>query len=255
MEIKRDSNAFSQFEKHYWAYYRELENDFLSLRKYISICKDNFSTFSIEILKLYQAACSEIDVVGKAMASMHNPDFKPDDKKNTIYKWWYEIQDSFMLTEPPFTPINARSFPIQIGLCDYKCTLLNEESLQPWIGFSVALDKTKNGKTIHKLTKNSKVPSWWSDYNSVKHTRTSLTTDGNGKINYTKANLGNLCNAMAALYTLEKSVMDSIGTRDDFDRFMDYSLLFVKETRYTWAEMDQLFKLNFKNTTEKAYTG
>lgn len=238
MAIIRNTNDFVQFEKNYWTYYRELENDFLSMRKYISICKDNFCTYSIEILKLYQAVCSEIDVVGKAMAKMLNSTFKPEDTNNNIYKWWYEIQDSFLLTEAPFTPINPTSKPVRIGLRDYKCYLLNEETLQPWQSFKIV--KQKTDKWRYSNATGSRTPKWWSDYNSVKHTRTSLTSDGNGKMNYSKANLGNLCNAFAALFILEKAVIDSIGTKDDLDRFMDHSRLFVNETRYTESEMNQL---------------
>lgn len=84
MEIQRDSDLFKAFSKNYLEYFLELEREFLQTRKYVEFCKDNNATFSIEYLKLYQAVCSEIDVVGKAMAKVANDAFKPDDKQNNI---------------------------------------------------------------------------------------------------------------------------------------------------------------------------
>ena len=243
MDINRNTDTFAHFEKNYWAYYRELENDFLTLRKYVSICEDNFSTYSIEILKLYQAVCSEIDVIGKAMAKLQNADFKPEDKQNNILKWWLEIQDTFLVTEPPFSYINHSPLPIRISLREYQCRLLDSITLQPWRGFRT--EESNSKRRIIRNAENSITPGWWSDYNKVKHTRTSLVSEETDKTNYSKANLGNLCNAFAALYILEKSVIDSVGTKDDLDRFLDYSRLFVKPSRYTMSEMDELMSTTY----------
>ena len=100
---------FKAFIKNYWKYFRELEGEFLQTRKYVEFCEENNATFSIEYLKLYQAVCSEIDVVGKAMAKVANDSFKPDDKQNNIYKWWFEIQDVFLLMDGPFTYMNPNA--------------------------------------------------------------------------------------------------------------------------------------------------
>lgn len=243
MEITRSTDTFTHFEKNYWDYYRELENDFLLLRKYISICKDNFNTYSIEILKLYQAVCSEIDVLGKAMAKLHNAKFKPEDKKNNILKWWFEIQDSFLVTEPPFSYNNQTALPKRIGLREYQCRLFDSIILQPWRAFTT--EESDSKRKIFRNAKGSQTPSWWSDYNKVKHTRTSLIPEEKDKTNYSKANLGNLCNSFAALYIIEKAVIDSVGTKDDLDRFLDHSRLFVKPSRYSMAEMDKLASVTF----------
>lgn len=42
----------------------------------------------MEYLKLFQAVCSEIDVVGKALASIVDSSFKPT-KDSGINEWWY----------------------------------------------------------------------------------------------------------------------------------------------------------------------
>lgn len=244
MEIKRDTGLFKQFLRNYWEYYRELEKDFLSIRKYVSICEDNSNTYSIEILKLYQAVCSEIDVLGKAMAQLINPLFKPENTKNNIYKWWYEIQDYYMLTEAPYTFINPNPNPLRIGLREYRCRLLDLLDFQPWIGFSVEIRRGKK-KNYYAPVTESKTPGWWTDYNKVKHTRTLLTSEKGEKTNYSKANLGNLCNAFAALYILEKAVIDTIGTEDDLTRFLDHSVLFIRESRYTNTEAAAIFEARF----------
>ena len=69
------------------------------MRKYVDFTADNFNTYSVELLKLFQAVCSEIDAIGKAMATLINPEFKPNDKSNNIYKWWYIIQDEYYVTD------------------------------------------------------------------------------------------------------------------------------------------------------------
>jgi hypothetical protein len=50
-------------------------------------------------------------------------------------------------------------------------------------------------------------------------------------------------NAFAALYILEKSFMDMVGTYDDLSCFMDFSNLFVRRKRYTYTQMDELLKV------------
>ena len=126
MEIKRDSALFRTFMKNYWDYYRELEKEFLNTRKYVEFSTGNNSTYSIEYLKLYQAVCSEIDVVGKVLAQIANPSFRPEDRQNSIYKWWYEIQDAFLLTDGPYTYMNPAVKPTRFAITEYRCMLIDE---------------------------------------------------------------------------------------------------------------------------------
>lgn len=241
MAIQRDTKVFTFFEKNYWRYYRELESEFLQTRRYVEFCEDNNKAYSIEFLKLYQAVCSEIDVIGKAMAKLANDSFEPEDKKNNIQKWWYEIQDEYLLTEGPFTYMNPSSSQKRFGLVEYKCVLVDEIELQPWKNYRIEKYKQKNGHIGYRLEGKSQTPSWWSDYNKVKHHRTSSIGKEETQTNYSKANLGNLSNAFSALYILERAFMDMVGTGDDLSCFMDYSGLFVKPRRYTCEEMDELF--------------
>ncbi len=242
MEIKRDSALFRTFMKNYWDYYRELEKEFLNTRKYVEFSTGNNSTYSIEYLKLYQAVCSEIDVVGKVLAQIANPSFRAEDRQNSIYKWWYEIQDAFLLTDGPYTYMNPAVKPTRFAITEYRCMLIDEIEVHPWKDFRIEKTTDRRGYTNFKISQGFQVPKWWSEYNKVKHNRSVSISDEGGSINHPKANFGNVCSAFAALYVLEKSFMDTIGTEDDLSCFMDFSNLFVKRKRYTYAQMDELFK-------------
>ena len=82
------------FIKSYWNYYLELENHFRETERFVDFDNQNNSTFSIEYIKLLQAICSEIDVVGKEIASACNPAFVVD-RNTDIPKWGYEVQKAF----------------------------------------------------------------------------------------------------------------------------------------------------------------
>ena len=79
------------FIKSYWEYFIELESQLIETRRFLAFDDTNAKAFSIEYLKLYQAVCSEIDVVGKEIACISNLDFKVDNRTN-IQKWGFEIQ-------------------------------------------------------------------------------------------------------------------------------------------------------------------
>ena len=87
------------FIKNYWNYYLRLEEEFLTALKYVEFDRDNYQTFSIEFLTVLLSVCSEIDVVGKVIANDFNKNFIPEKKDNTIYKWWYEIQNFLLLSD------------------------------------------------------------------------------------------------------------------------------------------------------------
>lgn len=78
----------------YWNYYIELESQVCKTRRYISFDVANYSTYSVEYIQLLQAICSEIDVVGKVIAQLSNPNFKVDRSTN-INKWGFEVQTAF----------------------------------------------------------------------------------------------------------------------------------------------------------------
>lgn len=159
---------------------------------------------------------------------------------NNIFKWWYEIQDFYQLTDGPFTDMNKSAIPARFGLTDYRCRVNEQIELQPWKDFSVQVCSSSN-KHGNIFKDDANVPEWWNDYNSVKHSRVLAMNHGDGLSNYARANLGNVSNELAALYILEKAFMDSIGTYDDLSSFMDLSEIFVRRRRYTFEEMDKIY--------------
>lgn len=98
------------------------------------------------------------------------------------------------------------------GIIDKKCALFGEHSLQPWKGFRVVKNDHEGAKK-YILGDNAKTPSWWNDYNSVKHNRTGHFE--RHSLNYSKANLKNLFFAFAALYSLEIKLMASVRMNNE----------------------------------------
>lgn len=240
MDIVRDTTTFNSFIHNYWEYYRELEKEFLQTQKYVEFCADNNATYSVEYLKLFQAVCSEIEVVGKVIAKTVNESFKVDDKSNSIEKWWYEIQNVLLLTDGYFTYMNPTAQPKCFTLLEYKCLLMDRIVLQPWKNYRIENYLDSADRLKYRLVKGCNTPKWWSSYNKVKHNRMVSMESKKKNTNYSKANFKNVSNAFAALYILEKAFIDMIGTYDDLSCFMNFSDLFVKRKRYSFAQMDEI---------------
>lgn len=230
-----EQSDFERIRKNYWNYYRELEREFLETRKYVEVTKRNFSTYSLEYLKIFVATCSEIDVVGKAMAKFLYPTF--DYKNSSISKWWYLIQDKYALKETynseHKTKEELRSFTLQ----EYSCGDIDGLELRPWKNYHLDKSMSKKRKEIIKLSQGCKTPSWWKEYNSVKHERIKLL-ERNESSNFPKANLMNVLWALSALYVLEKAFMDSVGTEQDLARFNDFSDLFTGRIMLTLSQLE-----------------
>lgn len=174
-------------------------------KKYVEYDEDNFKTYSSTYLMLMQAVCSEIDVVGKEIASHYSNVFAQEDGNKPINRWWYEIQDKLVDT------IRSVKFA-------------NAFDVNPWENYRVVRtvsQRNSNGRVINVTNYNLQpktngttyaTPKWWNAYNKVKHKRVQSDSDG---VNYKKANLQNLSNAFAALYLLEFEFMKNIGSLAD----------------------------------------
>ncbi|WP_027216012.1 hypothetical protein [Butyrivibrio fibrisolvens] len=231
VNICKDSDKFNTYIRDYWNYYLKLEEEFIATEKYVEFHKDNYKTYSLEFLKLFQAVCSEIDVVGKMMAAeiydIQGTNFDPKDA--TIQKWWFPIQYNYQRFGE-----NDRNTTL---FFNKKVTINEVYEMQPWKSFEVEKcrsithvgnsNSTKEyirlkqdglGKTI------ATTPSWWNAYNDVKHQRTTAIK-GSFRTNFSKANLWNLSNAFAALYILEWSYIWAIGTLPEITG-LKYSALF-----------------------------
>lgn len=178
----------TEFIKNYWEYYKQLEEQFISTKKYVAFSSYNKSTYSLEYLELLQAACSEIDVIAKVICKKLDSNFKT--KEANMKTWYYGLQDKLDLEN---TVIN----------CDAFDSEYNE--IKPWdkCHYEISSTTDENGR-IHKnykLGKRNSTPKWWTAYNKAKHGRTEIVDE---KPNFTRANLENVLYAFAALYSLEK---------------------------------------------------
>lgn len=183
--------TYPVFIRSYWNYFLELEEQLLSTKRFVDFNRSNNKTFSLEYLKLLQAACSEIDVVAKIMAERPDSDFKSQRYKS-IQKWGFVLQKNFPHIEKITVCFNR----------DYNIT--------PWKNWAYEKYKKQNGAMGYRLIDGKETPAWWTAYNKVKHERTS--SNKNGQSNYTRANLGNLISAMAALYILETLLLSMLGS-------------------------------------------
>lgn len=197
---------FENFQRGYWNYYLELEKRMENTKEYVEFDSYNSKIYSSTYLILMQAVCSEIDVVGKEIASHFSADFRKDKGNKPINRWWYEIQDTM---------------PGAFG----KVQFSNAIERTPWKDYRVVkvvskrLDKNGNLKNVTNYNLQPKdngstyaTPKWWNTYNKVKHKRLDLDKDF---VNYKNANLENLTNAFAALYLLEFEFMKKIGTLEE----------------------------------------
>ena len=199
------------FLKSYWEYYLELEEQLLETKRFVAFDKTNKRSFSIEYLKLYQAVCSEIDVVGKEIAVSINPGFKINNRTN-VKKWGYEVKQKFKLK-------------------DYIILFNEREQLQPFINWEYEkyTVQTKKGEKRQELRiKGSKESIiWWRNYNNIKHRRIGLVEGTN---NFQLANQQNLILAFSALFLLETVYIDELK-KSETAEFQESSLFKMVEAK------------------------
>jgi len=194
-----------QFIKSYWEYFLELEEQFYETRRFVAFDLANSKTYSIEYLKLYQAVCSEIDVVGKEIAIAFNPNFEINYGTN-IKKWGYEVQQAFPMIKSTKVIFNG------------------EFTVQPFKDWEYELNTVttqKGNKRTNLRIKNNKTPiPWWRNYNAIKHRRIGLVE---GTKNFQLANQENLVQAFSALFILETLYIVNFGKNSN----MIHSKLFA----------------------------
>jgi hypothetical protein len=125
----------------HWNYFLALETDLADVARYIEFAKPNFATYSIELVHLLLAACSEVDAVLKELSLQLNPKRRPS--KINQYR-----------------PIISKELP---GFLDETVYVRRFKlSFQPWKDWAP-----------------NKNPAWWSSYNKVKHDRSKHFSDAN----------------------------------------------------------------------------
>lgn len=201
--MEKDLSEISKFVESYWNYYLELEDAFKQTQKYVAFDRHNDHTYSVEYLKLIQTVCSEIDVVAKSIARHFDSNFGSI-KNPSISCWGYFITKHI----PQITKAQV---------------YFNENYVvEPWDKFGYESFVDKKGAKRYRLLSGCKSPTWWSDYNKIKHERTSR--DPEGQINFEKANLKNMVLSLSALFSLEWIYMWMIHT--DFGPNIQESKIF-----------------------------
>ena len=66
----------------HWQYLISLDNDLEELSRYIELNRANYKTFSVELVRLLLATCSELDVVAKALCEKIDPIKKRKDLRS-----------------------------------------------------------------------------------------------------------------------------------------------------------------------------
>jgi hypothetical protein len=138
----------------HWEYYITLEGDLLECRRYVEFHSGNMNTYSIEFVRLLLSICSEIDVLAKAVCQQINPKTTPQ------------------------------------NITDYR------NVIEPALSLSIfKIEDLQTQTTVLPFNEWAKQdsPSWWKDYNAVKHDRRN---------NYQKATLNNSIYSLAGLFTL-----------------------------------------------------
>ncbi len=146
----------------HWNYFLLLEKDFISLKNYIEVSEDNFETYSFELSKILQLACSEIDSVCRLVCKSIDSDNDYFDE--TIYSGNIAQYKKIILGKYPKLVQSEVSVPSL------------DETLSPWNEWSI-----------------NDSPIWWKEYNLVKHYRHT---------NFKKANLKNTIYALSGLMVL-----------------------------------------------------
>ena len=127
----------------HWNYFLALEHDLDRASRFIEFSEANFQVYSIELAHLLLAACSEIDVVLKALCRI----------KNSRRKHW---------TINNYQETVEKHFP----------TLVAEQIQIP--RFGLTLTPFENW-TAHRN------PIWWRSHNKVKHQRNDHYSEANLK--------------------------------------------------------------------------
>ena len=127
----------------HWNYFLALEQDLSTISRYIEFTESNFETHSIELVHLFLASSSEVDVVLKLLSNQLALDRNHrniNDYKETIVEFQHDL-------------VTEQSYISRFGL-----------TLTPFINW--------NGNTN---------PDWWRSYNNVKHQRDQHFIEANLK--------------------------------------------------------------------------
>lgn len=186
--MESDNVQLKRYIQSYWRYFLLLEKRLLETESFVAIDETNSDAYSLEYLTLLQAACGEIDALGKEIATRFLPEEFGTDKNVGITKWGYCVQ---------------RIFP---NIEEQHVSVLHELDTAPFNNWYYEKKTDKNGKLRYYLAAGKKSLAWWRDYNEVKHHRASIDPSL-GFTNFHKATQGNVILAFSGLFILNRYAM------------------------------------------------
>ena len=157
-----------EFTTIYWSQYISLEKEFVSTFQYLALDENNENAYSQAYSKLMLEIGSGIDVVFKEYCKLIDRSFKGSYKSIGRYK------ESVKNNNPDF-------ISQEVMIINYN------RKLSPWIEWNILSD----------------APWWWTAYNKVKHSRTSIVEiDRVKQEGYKFANQKYTLLALAGLYQI-----------------------------------------------------
>ena len=184
-----------EFCRQHWEYFLALESDFLNTERYVSFdLGDDFLYDTVTHTNFENSKVYSIEYIKQYQAICSEVDVIMKSICNELGQKANNIHE--------YAQQILNKWP---NIINQKVKMKNIE-LQPF----------KNWKYFPNQ---QTTLDWWKTYNNVKHERL---------LNYKKANLKNVLNALAGLYVLELYLVKFIGDRDsDMDVPNDVSKLFV----------------------------
>ena len=207
----------------FWLHYLSLEKSLEEISEYVAIHESNKKVFSFKIMQLYFAVCSEIDSIFKHIRS-NIPEYT-----NTIKEDDLTIKEHKAMIENHFSKIKKTK--VSLNISGYSL------QFQPFkVLFDSHRTKTEEQKEEKDEYDNNKFEGWWSDYNSVKHSRLN---------SFHKANLDNLLHSLSALHIL--NLVYAVSLKPELVKNYDSVLIEAPATSHY-----PIFQL--KNSVSNRYT-
>ncbi len=149
----------------YWKYFLIIDDDLKKTDRYVQHCKENLNVYSSEFARIILVACAEIDTICRLLCKEIKPTCNFTDAQTKDGK--IDKYANIVLSEFPKLPTTEI----------YVNTI--QEYISQWDGWLIK--------------PNYHSPTWWSDYQLIKHYRHSY---------FLKASLGNSISSVASLLVL-----------------------------------------------------
>ena len=179
------------YVKHFWRQYELYEKDLINTADYVTINKQNYSSFSNRYQQIFFGICSELDAVASKLCAEEKTKNFPQ-RMSLIFNKDKSVKFKRVTTRFTYDKID----------------------LVPFVEF----EETENGQFVSAP--------WWQDYNDLKHNR--LGDNGSGRFNFQNANLENTLKSLAALYILNVELAKECGLETtEIEQLMKSNLFYI----------------------------